>query len=130
MAKARLLLLDVVDAEGFKEITCDGLQDYYDALKCDCFDITSRKVGNSKVKYDMFVDDCGLLKDSPIVSALDSNLKPALVGNIIFARHDSEGNTVSLTDDDISHIKEHAITLINYDTDPISTWTVVGMVDY
>lgn len=126
--KARLLLLDVIGETGFNEIMCGDLQDYYDALKCNCFDIATRKVGD-KV-FDIFVDDIGLFAEEPIVSAIDSNMKPALVGNLIFANHDREGNTTSLTDDDIKHIEKHALTMINYDADPIKVWTAVQQVDY
>lgn len=130
MAKSRLLLLDVIDSEGFKEIECDGLQDYYDALKCDCFDIANRRIGDEDRRFDIFVDDCGLFVDSPIVSAIDSNLKPALVGNLIFAHHDAEGNTTGLSDDDIEYIKMNSIGIVDFDAEPMRSWIAVGKVDY
>ena len=128
MAKVRLLCLDVIGGTGFKKVECEELQDFYDALKCNCFDITTRNVGG-KI-FDIFVDDVGLFAENPIPSAFDSNLKPALVGNLVFANHDSEGNTVSLSDEDISHIENLGFTAIDYDADPIRVWTAIQKVDY
>ena len=132
MQKARLLLLDVIDRTGFKEIECEDLQDYYNALKCDCFDIAYRRIGPEDRYYDIFVDDCGLFADDPIVSALDDHFKPALVGNLIFAKHDVQGNTVGLTDEDIAYIKRSSMAIVNFDeeTEKINPWTVVANVRY
>lgn len=102
MQNARLLLLTTKGE--FKEVQCGSLDDFYKHLECDCFDIAHRKVGGKK-SYDIFVDDMGLLKDNPIPTALDSRFKPMLVGNLIFANHDNEGNTTSLSDEDIEYIK-------------------------
>lgn len=99
---ARLLCFD-----GFnlKHVECNGLNDYYRHLECDCFDIAQRKIGDKY--YDIFVDDIGLFKDDPRVTALTEDGEPMLVGNLIFANHDNQGNTTSLTDEDIDNIMNH-----------------------
>lgn len=123
---ARLLLLDVIGGTGLKEIECNNLDDYYKALKCECFDIAHRDVDGKR--FDIFVDDVGLFVDNPIPSALDKFMKPALVGNLIFANHDESGNTTSLSDEDIAHIKAHSLTI--YDFDHMRGWTAICPVDY
>lgn len=129
---ARLLVLDVVDNEGFYEKECDDLQDYYDALKCDCFDIATRQIveidGESGKVFDIFCDDNGLFAENPIPSALDDNMQVALVGNLIFANHDNMGNTTSLSDEDIDFIKRNAISI--YDALRLKGWTAVINVCY
>lgn len=74
------------------------MQTFYEHLKRDCFDIANRKIGDKR--FDCFVDDVGLFAENPVVSAVDMNNQPMLVGNIIFANHDEEGNTTSLTKED------------------------------
>lgn len=101
----RLFLLDIINNEA-KEIQIgSGIDDYYKYLQCDCFDIANRELEGRR--FDIFCDDEGLLKDSPTVSAINHEHEMILVGNLIFANHDSQGNTTSLTDDDIDIIKKH-----------------------
>lgn len=110
MAKVDLLLMKVkhVDdpADQFEKIQVDELSDYYKHLECDTFDIVTRKIGDKY--YDVFCDDCGLFDDDPIVSMTDQEGHAMMVGNLIFANHDSQGNTTSLTDEDMRNIKRNA----------------------
>lgn len=126
MQKARVLVLDVIGGNGLYEAEVESLNDYYEHLKCDCFDIANRKVGDKR--FDIFVDDVGLFVDKPIPSVLDRDLQPMLVGNCIFANHDYEGNTTSLSDEDIEMIKREAISVVNIDTE-VDQWTVI-VADY
>ena len=124
---ARLLAFNPKSGE-FTEFEQETLQDFYDKLECDCFDIASRKVGTEGRRYDIFVDDVGLLKENPIISAIDSHFRPALVGNLVFANHDNEGNTTSLSDDDIKYIK--SCKGVIKDVEIGATWHIIADVDY
>jgi len=124
---ARLLLVDVFDNQ-VKEVECNELDNYYKHLRCNCFDIAYRKVGGRY--FDIFVDDIGLFAEHPIVSAMDSAGNPMLVGNLIFANHDAEGNTTSLSDEDISIIKEHLMNVVDFDAEPIRQYRAVFPCDY
>ncbi len=99
MNKVRVL---VFDGKDFTLVTVEKLDDYYKLLECDCFDIAQRKIGG--VAYDIFVDDIGLFRDKPLVTAVDPDGHPMLVGNLLFANHDGEGNTTSLSDEDVLRI--------------------------
>ena len=55
----------------------------------------------------MIVDDEGLLKDSPKISAVSETGKPMLVGNLLLVSADGGENFASLTPDDISLIEKH-----------------------
>lgn len=101
---ANLLLLDVENNK-VRELKCDALHDYYEALNCRCFDIVSRRIG--KKYFDLFIDDEGLFKEDPIISAINNLGSPMLVGNIIFAKHDSEGNTIDLAETEVKYIKKY-----------------------
>ena len=107
------------------------LQEYYRYLNCSIVDITSRKVGGKW--FDIIADDEGLLKENPIVSALDSNNQPALVGNLLFCNYDSEtGEEVSLTDDDIEHLEKYSALAVKKDAEgnELDLLLVMTMVDF
>lgn len=126
MAKIKVLALDVLGAKGFieKEIEGSDLENFYDLLKCRCFDIATRQI---KGKYfDIFCDDEGLFVDKPMISAFDSGRQPALVGNLIFTHTNSMGETIGISDDDIEWIKKHAVDCEKED----KQWKAVYPLDY
>jgi hypothetical protein len=98
---ATVLVLDV-NADKLRVAECIELEDFYRELDADMFDIAQRNIGGKA--YDIFVDDIGLFRENPVVSAITKDLEPMLVGNLIFANHDVEGNTTSLTDEDMARI--------------------------
>lgn len=121
---ATVLVLDV-KSDKIRPAECDDLIDFYRELNADLFDIAKRKIGGKY--YDIFCDDIGLWRDNPVVSAIDSNMKPMLVGNLVFANHDSTGETTSLTEEDVERIvhnlylvksagddKEHMVIMCDY----------------
>lgn len=81
------------------------LEAYYKALDCDCIDIVERKIG--KKWFDIVCDDEGLLKERPKISAINDMGEVMLVGNLMFCKHDDEGDTVGLTDEEITHIQKY-----------------------
>lgn len=127
MKKLRLLLLDVIGGTGLQEVEVNpsNLSEFYTRLKCDVFDITRRKIGGKA--FDIFCDDIGLFADNPIPSALNIKMKPELVGNLIFANHDSEGNTTGLSDDDIERIKAATVAVV--DVESMKSWKIVMIGD-
>ena len=83
----------------------DSLQDYYDLIGCGCIDIVTRKIGR-KV-YDIIVDDEGLLKNDPLISAIDDLGRVMLVGSLIVCGvADEEGELTDLSAADIKYIKK------------------------
>ena len=106
---ARLLCLDVnrgIAENALYEVECNELEDFYKALNCDCFDITQRIIGG-KV-FDIYCDDEGLLKANQKPSTIvQGGMNSPLVGNLIFANHDAEGETVSLTAEDFKTIRDN-----------------------
>lgn len=66
----------------------------------------------TEMGIDIYADDEGLLKENPKVTMLilddkHQNVERILVGNLVLAGHDGEGNTISLTDKQIDYIRNH-----------------------
>lgn len=103
---ARMLVLDVNDCKVYEK-DCNCLQDYYSAIRCNTIDIVSRQIGGRY--FDIIVDDEGFLKpeDEIYVSAINSEKHVMLVGTLVFANHDSDGNETDLTDQDVEHIRNY-----------------------
>lgn len=93
----------VINDHEVKDITIENsLEAYYKELECDCFDIVTATVNGRE--FDIFCDDNGLFAEFPRVSAITPNREPMLVGNLLLAHHDHEGNTIGLTEDDIEFL--------------------------
>ena len=90
--------------------------DFYPLLNASCFDITYRSIGDEKRRFEIYVDDEGLLKEKPIVSAISSDKENILVGNLVIAKHNNEGCQIDLTDDEIDYIWKYIRTATNLDT--------------
>ncbi len=105
--KEEMIRVGILDAKtrefNVGEIRND-LQTFYEVIDCDTIDIAVRDVYDQT--FDIIVDDEGLLKEDPIVTAIDTNFQPMLVGTLIFCHHDSEGNLTSISEED-----EHRLRL-------------------
>lgn len=98
---ARTLVLDTKKQE-IRLAECKCLNDFYRELDAQPFDIVTRPIDGKL--FDIFVDDNGLYREDPVVSAVDSEGNPMLVGNLIFMNHNEAGDTTGLSNDDIFKI--------------------------
>jgi len=96
----KVLLLDVYN-ERIREVEIEpnDLDKMYELLDCRCIDIVTRKIGGKW--FDIVCDDEGLFHEPQKISAVDKNGQPMLVGNLIFAHHDADGNLTGLDENDI-----------------------------
>ena len=98
-------LVDVID-ELAGSITIDNtLEALYNILHCDLIDITYLTLGQKE--FCVIVDDEGLLKSSPKISAVSASGTPMLVGNLMIVSADGGENFASLAPDDIPLIEKH-----------------------
>ena len=98
-------LVDVMD-ELTGPITIDNsLESLYCILHCDLIDITYLTLG--KKEFCVIVDDEGLLKSAPKISAVSASGRPMLVGNLMIVSADGGEDFASLSLDDISLIEKH-----------------------
>ena len=98
-------LVDVMD-ELTGPITIDNtLESLYRILHCDLIDITYLTLGNKE--FCVIVDDEGLLKSSPKISAVSVSGRPMLVGNLMLVSADGGEDFTSLAPDDIPLIEKH-----------------------
>lgn len=116
MKNAYVLVFDVKTRE-FKRVTISTLDDIYNNLDCSCFDIATRKIGDNY--YDIYCDDEGLLKENPIISAINHKGEVMLVGNLLFAQHDEEGDTVGLKETEVAEILKNTVKVILYSGDKL-----------
>jgi len=78
------------------------LDTYYEMLHCRCIDIANRRIGRKR--YDIIVDDEGLLIGDPLISAIGCMGNPMLAGALLIVNHDEEGAMTSLTSNDLAYI--------------------------
>lgn len=104
---------------GVKTINAETIDAYYEILECECFDVVTRKIGENY--YSIFCDDEGLMKENPIVTAFvkGRSYQPMLVGNLFVTMTDEEGNTISLTNEQIVEVLGSTRFII--DTDSVRT---------
>ena len=96
------------------ELECNSYKDYYKILNCDTFDIQTRKFGDEWL--DIYCDDDGLFRENNEPSVLtfaNGKLVEQIVGNVFIVNHDDEGETISLTDEQIKKVME-TVTVVIY----------------
>lgn len=107
MAKAKKIYGFLVDTEAsqgglhtvIKAVEIDkSLESYYKTLHCDLIEIPIYKFGGKN--YAVICDEEGLLKQQPVISAIDKNGKPALVGSLFIVNPGIR----SLTEADIERL--------------------------
>lgn len=136
MAKTKQITGFLVDTEGvignpkgdirttIKAVTIDkSLESYYKTLHCDLIEIPSYKFGGKT--YDVICDEEGLLRQQPVISAIDKNGKPALVGSLFIVNT----GVRSLTEADIERLDKCArqVQLLNRSTGELTRRQVMQM---
>lgn len=102
MGKLKTLLLDVINDRVMEMEIEDDLDTFYKYLNCRCITIINVEIGGRR--FDVMCDDEGLLKDRPIISAINKEADIVLVGNLLFFNSSSGGDLTSLTPEDTNII--------------------------
>lgn len=83
----------------------NSYKDFYPLLECDTFEIVTRCFNGHWL--DIYCDDEGLFKHNE-VSIITTNSKgkivERIVGNAFIVSHDNNGETISLTDEEIKAV--------------------------
>ncbi len=81
-------------------------EDFYPLLKCDTFEIVTRCFNGQWL--DVYCDEEGLFKEhnETAIITMDSKntIVEHIVGNVFIVSHDDEGETISLTDEQIKAV--------------------------
>ena len=86
------------------------LDSFYNLLDVDLIDVIVRSINGKP--FDIVCDDEGLLKESPVVSAVSDLHDSFLVGNLFICLHNQRGEFESLSKDDCDRIiKRIGLTL-------------------
>lgn len=96
----------------------DNYQDFYTLLDCDIFGIQNRNFNG--INADFYCDAEALLKDNnnnqpSIITMKGKDVVEVIVGSVFICKHDEEGETISLTDEECEKI--------------LATVKTVGLVD-
>lgn len=103
----------------------DHLGQFYRLIGCDCIDIVVRKVGGKR--YNIVIDDEGLLVADPVFAAIDTQMRGMLAGNIIIFGIGDDQDLCSIEDTDPANIRGNMYEVFDFDT--MKTHPVVVM-DY
>lgn len=87
------------------------LDNYYKMLHCDLIEMPVRAINGKPFR--IICDEEGALKDEPVISAVDSNFNPMLVGSLLFVGDDGSPYECSLSDEDCDWILNNTATAIN-----------------
>lgn len=98
----KTILLNVYENSADVIEIADNLQAFYKRLGCRLIDIVQRKIGRRW--FDVMCDDEGLFVEEPKISAIDNLGNMMFVGNLMFFRHDKEGNLKGLSEEDLNYI--------------------------
>jgi len=104
--KIKGVLIDVKNGVAKPCEIDNKLDEFYKVLDCQLIDIVNRNIEGKP--FTIICDDEGLLKERPIVSAVDKEDKPMLVGNLFICSAENCGSElVSLTEEESGHILKH-----------------------
>lgn len=99
------------------EVEIDSFYDILSTLEISVFDVAYRQIGVDESRiYCFYVDDNGLLKENPIVSAWGATDNSTLVGNILITKPGSDGEDESLSQSDIDYIISNTHNIIDIQT--------------
>lgn len=122
------LLIDVENCE-VKEVEISDFTDFYKYIGRSAFDVAGRYIGDENRWYDIFVDDIGMLKENPIISAINVT-EIMLVGNLVITKTAENGEQLPLSDDDIKYLYKYIRTGYKRTEDGIYTYPVLVDVKY
>ena len=111
------------------EADIDSYKDYYPLLECDTFDIQSRRFKDKWL--DIYCDDEGLFKEinRPSILTFNKNghLVEQIVGNVFIVSHDDEGNTISLTDEEVEAVLSAVKVMAGLESNEEYTLCICGI---
>lgn len=113
-------LIDVEEGRhGTVEITDhDHLGQFYRLIGCRCIDITVRTIGGKR--FNIVLDDEGLLVNRPIISAVDGRMRGMLAGNLVIMGIDPESfDLAGITEEDADLIAHSLVLAIDYDREAV-----------
>lgn len=95
------------------ELEYNNYKDFYPLLDCSTFTVATRSFNDEWL--DIYCDDEGLFKANnkpSILTFSNGELVEQIVGNAFIVAHDDEGDTISLTDEQVQKVMETITTVI------------------
>ena len=112
MKKIKGVLVSNGEAKEY-ELEYNSYKDFYPLLNCDTFDVQSRKFNGEWL--DIYCDDEGLFKSNnkpSILTFSNGELVEQIVGNAFIVALNDDGDTISLTDEQVQKVMATITTVI------------------
>lgn len=112
MEKIKGVLVSNGEAKEY-ELEYNNYKDFYPLLNCDTFDVQTRNFNGEWL--DIYCDDEGLFKANnkpSILTFSNGELVEQIVGNAFIVAHNDEGDTISLTDEQVQKVMATITTVI------------------
>ncbi len=87
----------------------DELEVFYELIGTDTIDIVAHKIDGEW--FEFIVDDNGMLRSNPKVTAFGMDNQPMLVGSLIICKYAGEGELGSLKVNDVKILQKHICLL-------------------
>lgn len=99
------------------ELEYNSYKDFYPLLDCGTFDVVSRKFDGKWL--DIYCDDEGIFKDGNAPSIItvdeDERIIEQIVGNVFIVNHNDDGETISLTNDEVQKVLSNLVMVMSRD---------------
>lgn len=121
-------LIDVIEGK-MHSVDVFDLEDYQKFIHCQTIDIVSRTIGDRE--YEIICDDEGLSKRPALVSAVNNDGQPMLVGNlIVMGNSGGDEDMHEISFDEIQHLKKHFMHVVTKGSGPIHHYTLLCDVEF
>lgn len=111
---------EIIETEG-------GLPEWYRLIGCNFLCKVSWKIGGKY--FDIIADDEGLYRNDIEATILNKDQEPLLFGNIVVCNHNNEGRKASLTDEEISLLKDQIVILKESGAEKPRRWLAINNVE-
>lgn len=94
----------------FERVELKSYKDIAPLVGTDMWTTACRKFNGKH--FNIYLDDVGLFRESPVTTAVNTRYTERLVGNLLLTVMDGRGEDISLTEDDF-HLLENSVILLN-----------------
>lgn len=99
----------------FERVELKSYKDIAHLIGTDMWTTACRKFNGKH--FNIYLDDLGLYREQPVITAVKTNNNERLVGNLLLTLMDGRGEDISLTDDDFKRLEDCIILLNTWDDD-------------
>ena len=99
----------------FERVEFNSYKEIGALLNTDMWTTACRKFNGKH--FNIYLDDLGLYREQPVITAVKTNCSERLVGNLLLTVMDGRGGDISLTEEDFKRLEDSVILLNTWDDD-------------